>query len=205
MIYYLDTEFLCTEHSGVDESVELLSIGILREDGESLYRITQFDLSSAYLNDWIRDNVLTTMFSQPTNGSYKRYKELLASYGKSREIIRNDITDFISREKLVTQRNVDAQFIAYYGAYDWVLFCQLFGGLMNLPKGYAYHYIDLRALFDVVGVTKDQVKKNVPQKTGKHNPLVDCEWNKEVHQYLRDMLGLVTLGSYPEKPSYVAQ
>ena len=206
MNYYLDTEFLCTNHAGIDETVELISIALLREDGKSFYRISKsVDVKDVYLNDWIRENVIPGLMPKQTVSRFEDFKRMMANYGKPREQIRNDLTDFIREEEQITKCKLDARFFAYYSAYDWVLFCQLFGGLMNLPKGFAYHCVDLRVLFDVAGMTKEQPKRAVPQSANKHNAEVDCRWNLDVHRYLAERVPMLSLGLTPEKPTGVVQ
>jgi len=36
-----------------------------------------------------------------------------------------------------------AEFWAYYGAYDWYWFCRLFGGMMSVPEGCPRGYHEL--------------------------------------------------------------
>lgn len=40
------------------------------------------------------------------------------------------------------------EFYAYYADYDWVLFCSLFGRMIDLPKGFPMYCIDLKQTLD---------------------------------------------------------
>lgn len=113
MRIHFDTEFI---EDG--RTIDLLSIGMVREDGETYYaEIAETDRSRA--SDWVRDNVI-------------RY---LAGPVKPRAVIANEIRDFAG---------TDPEFWAWYADYDWVALCQLYGTMMDLPDGWPMFCRDLR-------------------------------------------------------------
>ena len=60
MNYFLDTEFKESQNS-----LQLISIGIVSEDDRRLYAISKdFDVHVAYSDTWIRDNVLHPIFKE---------------------------------------------------------------------------------------------------------------------------------------------
>ncbi len=67
---------------------------------------------------------------------------------------------------------------AYYAPYDWVVFCQLFGTMMDLPKHFPRFIMDLKQLSVLVGSPRHQ------KKTG-HNALADAYWNRDIYMFLR--------------------
>jgi hypothetical protein len=96
------------------------------------------------------------------------------------------------------------QFYAYFGDYDWVVFCWLFGSMMKLPTGFPMFCNDLKQIFEEKvsemvydklnneGLVKtrgcfERLLKNstdYPQQKNVHNALEDAKWNKKFYDYL---------------------
>lgn len=71
------------------------------------------------------------------------------------------------------------EFWGYYSDYDWVAFCQIFGTMMDLPKGWPMYCRDLKQLCVDLGDPK------LPQQgTDEHNALNDARWNKKAYEFL---------------------
>jgi len=153
MKYWLDTEFIEYPYT-----IDLISIGIVAEDGREYYAISsEFDESKA--DPWVVDNVINKLELRP---SLRRITK--ASIAK-------DILSFVDDDK--------PEFWAYYADYDWVVFCWLFGTMTNLPKGWPMYCRDLKQWADQLG--------NPPlpkQASGEHNALADAHWNREAWNYL---------------------
>ncbi len=97
--------------------------------------------------------------------SKKNMKFLIKRYGKSNNEIADEIKYFVNAPTLcktkyehkesITNNPVipinkfNPQFYAYYADYDWVVFCWLFGTMMNLPKEFPMYCIDLMQEFDL--------------------------------------------------------
>jgi hypothetical protein len=71
------------------------------------------------------------------------------------------------------------QFWGYYADYDWVVFCQTFGAMIDLPKGWPMYCRDIKQLCDDLG--NPELPK---QGKGEHNALADARWNKVAHEFL---------------------
>jgi hypothetical protein len=85
--------------------------------------------------------------------------------------IREEILFFVGQGK--------PEFWAYYGAYDWVALCQLFGALIEIPKGWPYYCRDIKQFCDSLGNPK------LPEQgKGEHNALADARWNKVAYDFL---------------------
>ncbi len=68
----------------------------------------------------------------------------------------------------------------YYADYDWVVLCQLFGTMMQLPKGWPMYCRDVKQFCDWLGNPK------LPkQKGAEHNALADAAWTKEAWEFLQ--------------------
>lgn len=149
--YFLDTEFI--EHPN---TIDLISIGIVCEDGRKYYAISnQFDEAKA--NDWVLENVIYKLESLPRKSLTQIKKELL---------------EFITGENI--------EFWGYYSDYDWVVFCWIFGTMMELPNGYPMYCRDLKQLLDESG------KDKIAEPVGEHNALADAEWNLKLYKHLTD-------------------
>jgi hypothetical protein len=62
---------------------------------------------------------------------------------------------------------------AYYADYDWVALCQLFGTMMDLPKGWPMYCRDVKQLCDSLG------NPTLPEQTSTwHHALADAEHKK---------------------------
>ena len=76
------------------------------------------------------------------------------------------------------------EFWAYYADYDWVVLCQLYGRMIDLPEGWPRYCRDVKQLRDSLG--------NPPlakQETGEHNALADALWTKQAWEYLMEQIG----------------
>jgi hypothetical protein len=157
MRYWFDTEF---NEDG--KTIELISIGIVAEDGRKFYAESgEFNVYRA--NDFVRENILPVIDIDPV---YKRPKN-----GISREQIRDQVNQFIGVN--------NPEFWAYYGSYDWVVLCQLFGRMVDLPDHWPMYCNDVKQLELSLG------NPQLPdQQTEKHNALNDAIWTKNAWDFL---------------------
>ena len=124
---------------------------------------------------WLRENVLKPIFEEfikkeydlvakmnhlgvANSGevkdkfTYKRFKKLLAKYGKTNKEIANDIggrynpQSFIKREGQIGFDGKPINFFAYYCNYDWVVFCWIFGKMIDLPDGFPMYCVDIKQI-----------------------------------------------------------
>lgn len=188
MNYYLDTEFIegfkkpikwlptVGKFNKPYHSIQLISIGIVCEDGREYYAISnEFNAKDA--NAWVLENVIQNIeldwiksysgdcrnqvLQRITGkGTYSAIKIMQEDIGKSNKQIAEEIKDFVFKckltsvstdEKLKEQGVViteNPDFYAYYADYDWVVFCSLFGTMMDLPKGFPMFCKDLKQTLD---------------------------------------------------------
>ena len=72
-------------------------------------------------------------------------------------------------------------------AYDWVLFCDIFGGAFSIPKNIYYIPFDICTLFKVKGIDPDVSREsfaNMTDDSRKHNALWDAEVIAECYSKL---------------------
>lgn len=149
MLYFLDTEFI--EAPG---HLDLISIGIVREDGAELYRESS-EVTWSRASQWVLDNV------KP---------HLVGEDQIERWIIADAIKRFVGDDP-------KPEFWGYYCDYDWVALCWLYGTMMDLPKGFPYLCRDLRQALDERGHADVKQPDDAP-----HHALSDARWIADTYQ-----------------------
>ena len=185
MRYWLDTEFI---EDG--KTIDLISIGMVAEDGRELYAENkECDLSRA--NEWVKENVLRHLYSHDTENRIKGNK-FSRDGGRGGWLTRAEIAREI-RLFCDPETYGLPEIWGYYADYDWVAFCQLFGCMIDLPKGFPMYCRDLKQLCDHCG--NPELPK---QSSTEHHALADARWNHEVHNFLKGLtpaqLGMATTG-----------
>lgn len=260
MNYYYDTEFIeGTQRESffrkTKPTVDLISIGIVSEDGREYYAISKdFNLKEAWnrydlVKDgfrdvgltpnykkvyWIRENVLKPIFMDLLHKfnpakhdifdiklkdfTYRNLSKLIKKYGKTNKQIAEEIKEFVGfphyQSKNSHMRNAVVStkpiFYNYYGAYDHVVLCWLFGKMVDLPNGFPMYSVDLKQELDMklnrtnlplrglsTAPNKNlesklkEVKsyKSYPKQGNEHNALDDAFWNKKLHEFIKHKIG----------------
>lgn len=176
MKYFYDCEFI---EDG--KTIDLISIGIVAEDGRELYAESiEADLLKA--SDWVKENVLPYLWSKQKDK--KQANGWSRDGGKGGLLFRKDIRGEIERF-CDTSVYGKPELWGYYSSYDHVALCQLFGTMMDLPKGWPMYTRDLRQWADSLGITED-LDKIIPAE-GEHHALADARWNKKAWEYLQSL------------------
>ncbi|WP_051959894.1 3'-5' exoribonuclease [Sphingobacterium sp. ML3W] len=181
------------------ETIDLISIGIVADDGREYYAVSkEFNLKEAWnrceLKDrsikidgivesiekvkmyWIRENVLLPLWrnlfinteeewyayandqawvdfkesvergESDTFFTYKSLKRLINKYGVGRAQIAEDIKSFCNPVSDIEDNKIELY--GYYSAYDHVVFCWLFGKMIDLPEGFPMFTIDLKQMME---------------------------------------------------------
>jgi hypothetical protein len=147
--FFYDCEFI---EDGL--TIELISIGIVDESGgRELYLVsTEFDPGRA--GPWVRSNVLDKL-PPPASAAWQ-----------SRRTIRESVLEF------VTAGGARPQLWAWFGAYDHVALCQLWGTMPELPRALPRYTRDLRQLWEEAGSPALP-----PEPSGAHDALEDARYN----------------------------
>lgn len=166
MKYFYDTEFI---EDG--KTIDLISIGIVAEDGREYYAISK-EFNPKKASQWVKDNVLNHLPPRKVNPMYDSPRIFGESKAwKSRQQIREDIITFVGEDK--------PELWAYYADYDHVALCQLFGTMMNLPKHFPKYTRDIKQLCD------DKGNPRLPEQgKGEHHALADARWAKTTYEFL---------------------
>lgn len=171
MKYFIDTEFIEGFHKPLfgkrRHFIDLISIGIVAEDGRECYAVsTEFNPKDA--NDWVKDNViakLPTRYAQMEDSP--RIKEE-ARLWKSNKHIAEDIIAFVNNDPKGPTILTRPEFYAYYADYDWVVFCSLFGRMIDLPAGFPMYCRDLKQMLDekAMAITQKDFSGQIVKGTG---------------------------------------
>lgn len=157
MNYFFDTEFY---ESGPANPIVLISIGIVAEDGREFYAENgDANLRAAVQgNPWLEDNVIAHLKKE-----FTRF-----------DAIGPAILNFLGTD-------TKPKFWAYFADYDWVIFCQLFGRMIDLPETFPNVCRDLKQEMLRLGVSRPVITGCGPA----HNALADARWNKALFNYLK--------------------
>lgn len=126
----------------------------MREDGATLY-LENRDCDLSRASEWVKENVLPHLQGGPAHNTAGIAHMVKKWAGENPE------------------------FWGYYADYDWVVLCQLYGTMMDLPKGWPMYCRDIKQLCDSLGNPK------LPEQgKGEHHALADARWNRAVYEFL---------------------
>lgn len=151
MRIWFDTEF---HENG--STIDLISIGAVREDGKEYYAEVRGSDAIALRTPWLKDNVWPHLLGP---GAQKSKMEIAA-----------DLFSFFEAKPEIW---------AFYADYDWVALCQLFGTMMSLPEGWPMFCLDIKQYATMLG------NPELPDPTSAdHHALNDAIWAKQAWQFL---------------------
>ena len=165
--YFIDTEF---DEDG--KEIRLLSIGVTDDNGRDFYAVNK-DADHNRCNDWVKQNVI------PHLGVSFPSPHLPDAKAHTKEQIAKGLFSFI--ETRFWADGKQPVFYGYYADYDWVVLCQLYGRMVDLPNLFPHLCLDLKQIAVMMGVQKSQYPK---QGTIEHNALNDAKWNRDLYNHL---------------------
>ncbi|SER37175.1 polyadenylate-specific 3'-exoribonuclease AS [Actinokineospora terrae] len=150
MRYFYDTEFI---EDGL--TIDLVSIGVVDEDGREFYAVsTEFDPAKA--GPWVRANVLDKL-PPPADKSWCDKAEM-----------RRRLLEFLTPPRAKDK----IELWAWFGAYDHVVLGQLWGAMPALPRLIPRFTRELRQRWEDVG------KPPLPAPPDDaHDALADARFN----------------------------
>lgn len=191
--YFLDSEFI---EDG--STIDIISIALVSEDGRSIYR-QNLDCDLNRATDWVWRNVFPHLLHFDMSGSrmckpVESEKLPVTIHGKkvvtvdraskcedsgcpwaTQPEIAKAVLEFCDLQKYGKP-----EFWGYCADYDWVAFCQLFGRMVDVPKGFPMYCRDVKQWCDQLG------NPRLPERgPGEHHALVDAEWVKEAWEFLQ--------------------
>lgn len=164
MRYFIDTEFI---EDG--RTIDLLSVGVVSEDGRrQLYALsTECDLTKA--SSWVRANVMPhlPLYDDPAWMTRAQLKERLLVF------LYDGPHPPSSKESI--------ELWSYFADYDWVAICQLYGRMVDLPPRMPMYCLDVKQLAHMLG------NPEPPPVTGReHVALDDALWIRAYYLMLKE-------------------
>ncbi len=196
MRYWVDSEFIDD-----GRTIDLISIGLVCEDGREYYaQSVEFEYEASNANKWIRENVFPhldlgcTCFTVDSRNAVEdmrdmhlfldgnvreRHKKLypVCPWRRLREIAQ-EIKAFCDPEQYGKP-----EFIGWCAGYDFVLLCQLFGTMMDLPADWPHYIKDLQHVLDDRSWTDDMLPE---QEGSAHNALGDAKHIRRLWTFLEE-------------------
>lgn len=175
--------FYDSEFTGLTQTTELISIGLITESGESFY--AEFtDFNRAGCDDWLKDNVLIHCRHLDKNvpGASEIKDQAIEVWG-DKNYVTHQLTLWLNQFKQI-------EIWADCHAYDWVLFCQLYGGAFGIPGHIHYMPGDIATVFRLKGLDPDTNREEFALQSGlsipsqKHNALWDARISMMCYQRL---------------------
>lgn len=151
MKIFFDTEFY---ENG--KTIDLISIGMVREDGVEYYAETVLAQRLCLQSAWLIANVKPHLRGE----SAVRYTPDIGG----------DLVAFAGEKP---------EFWADYASYDWVCLCQIFGTMLQLPKGWPMFVRDIQQLRNGIEVPR------FPNEA-EHDALADARNCKQKYDWLAD-------------------
>jgi hypothetical protein len=170
MRYWFDTEFI---EDG--KTIDLISIGIVAEDGREFYAEAR-EVDYGRAADWVKLNVFPYL-THFKHGEHVSWDDFPSCPLMFRKTIASAIASFCD-----PQQYGKPEIWAYYADYDWVVLCQLFGTMMDLPKGWPMYCRDIKQWADMLGNPK------LPEQgKDEHHALADAKWNRQAWEFLKSV------------------
>ncbi len=166
MKYFFDTEF-----NESFKTLDLISIGIVSEDNRTFYAETPINNISDNFNPFVKKNILPLL-------KYYKTRTKIPYYNNDPKNIEIYADEFFIKNKLLEFIDKSPEFWAYYADYDWVIFCWIFGKMIDLPKHFPMFCNDVKQLAEELDNPK------IKEPDGEHNSLIDAQWCKKYYEYL---------------------
>lgn len=170
-----DTEFLED-----DSTIELISIGMVDEDGREYYAVnSDMPMERIREREWLMNNVVPHLPTVNPVTPGDRKNRLIVDVDrrsplvKPKWVIRNEVLAFLSGAQGAADD--DLELWAWFGAYDHVAYAQLFGRMIDLPPGLPMFTHELVQLWEDAGKPEKPAKP-----TDQHNALADARWDMEL-------------------------
>lgn len=163
MRIFFDTEF-CEDGRAID----LISIGMVRDDGRTYYAQAT-DWTPSKMSTWVVENVMPNL---KRCGAHMTIEAELSAHSagscrtgcpyRSAGEMRRQLVEFCGARP---------EFWADYASYDWVALCQIFGCMKDLPEGWPMFVRDVQQAADLPPARPDWP----PHPGRKHHALDDAQ------------------------------
>jgi hypothetical protein len=170
--------FFDMEFTGLHQKTTPISIGCISENDKTFY--AEFnDYDREQINPWLRANVMKNLM-------FDESFQIRCHLGNME--VKNNVLHI--KPNLAAWLNQFGEEVEMWSdclAYDWVLFCEIFGGAFNIPDCIYYIPFDICTLFKANGVDPDINREkyvNMQDGAQKHNALWDAKVIKACYEKL---------------------
>lgn len=182
--------FFDMEFTGLHQHTTPISLGMVSEDGKTFYaEFTDYDKEQ--VDDWLRENVIANLrFGLDECCAVGPFDVEMAG---DTSVVVDMLSGWLEQFDPMVKMWSDCL------AYDWVLFCQLFGGGAEcLPKNVFYIPFDLCTFLWASGRDPDVAREEFAGSVSgaKHNALYDAHVIKACFDRLMNLLE----GKRPDSP-----
>jgi hypothetical protein len=153
MKYWIDTEFIERPFT-----IDLISIGLVAEDGREFY-------AESNEVDW----------SKASHWTLQKVRPQLEGVGMAREEIGYAIRRFVDNDE-------QPVFWGYFSAFDWIVFGWLFGDMLEQPFRFPALCLDIKQWAIELG------DPELPRQIGAcHHALADARWTRDAWAFLKNL------------------
>lgn len=181
--------FFDTEFTGLHQNTTLLSIGLVKENGDIFYaQFTDYDENQ--VDEWISNNILKNMLFSYSECYKNENLTLNVAYQYfvgNKQYIKERLLEWLEEDEI--------EFWSDCLSYDWVLLNELWGGALNIPKNLSYIPLDICTLLQIKNIDPDINREEFinheidfyafpKDKDFKHNALWDALVIKKCYEKL---------------------
>lgn len=170
--------FFDFEFTGLHQATTPISLGMVSQEGQTFYaEFTDYDESQ--VDEWIEENVIRNLLGAAG---------LLGAQPPDTRYVLGDRAHVAQAALLWLQKWDSVSMWGDVLAYDWALFCELFGGARHIPKHVFYIPFDIATLLWAKGEDPDLDRvayaglRDVPMS--RHNALRDAWVIKKCYEEL---------------------
>lgn len=170
--------FLDMEFTGLHQHTTPLSLGLVAMDDNSFYGEFE-DYDKSQVNEWLQENVMPYLLMNNPSMTINADIGVIGN----KEKVTNTLIEWLDQYDAV-------EIWGDLNDYDMVLFNELFGGAMNIPKNVYYIPYDICTFFKVKGIDPDISREEFIGNSIqgiKHNALYDARVIKACYEKLINM------------------
>ena len=165
------------EMTGLHHETDPVSLGMKAENGKKLYlEFTDYDPMK--VDDWVQEHVVDHMWMQSKIPPRAYWEDIEEGVLRFETATREEAPEIITEWLESLDKKEEDVFVMYGDclAYDWMLFCRLYGTAFDVPEFIYYIPMDLCTALLYAGLDPDVSREGLAGMEGeKHHALFDAE------------------------------
>ena len=163
--------FMDLEFTGLHQCTSLVSLALVTINGISFYaEFTNYDQSQ--IDNWLQEHVIDNLYLFPKQTEGYEINNHNTTVKGTKEYVLSYLQKWL---KQFSKIEIWSDCLAY----DWVLFCELFGGARNLPKNIYYIPFDICTAFKIAGIDPD-ISREEFAETSTNKEKHNCLWDAKI-------------------------